>query len=331
MSKLKVDKIFGSNSTTKPNFPHSLVDGSSKLGGGSFVADTNANFPLSAESGGTSLAGDFFYDTTFNNLFMYINDSIGYENISLTDSADAAAGPGLIYVGKEQWTTTNGNTGTFTFSNLDEANGTNYTVQAGDLIVLVFGRGNTSGYYISNTPSDELGNFTFLSGAKMGGSDSYDHDHAIFYRYVTASDISTGSVSHHPDNYGTPSYQACAFHFLVFRGVTGIDNGKGTQYNNNSRYQNTNYNQTTLDAAGQFIIFSAANGWYSSSGVHTTASSNYETDPGQISNYVNDTDDINMQTWIYKSTAAETWGNPSFSSPSTTSSSDSTLVSCRVY
>ena len=332
MSKLKVDKIFGPNNTTKPNFPHSLISGSSKLGGGRFVADTNANFPLSAESGGTSLAGDFFYDTSFNNLFMYINDSIGYENISLTDSADAAAGGDPPeYIGRYQTTSTNGAARSFSFSSMTEANGSGYTVQQGDLIVLVFGRGNVGAYYTANTPSDASGNFTYLSPAKAAGSDTYDHDHAIFYRYVTAGDISTGSVTHTPDSLGTPSYQACAFHFIVFRNVTGIDSGAGSYYNNNSLFQYTNYNQTTLDAAGQFVVFSAANGWDSSNGIMSTASSNYEADPGRLHNYANDTDDINMSTWIYKSTAAETWGNPSFSATSNTTSSDATLVSCRVY
>lgn len=330
MSKLKVDKIYGPDGS-KPNFPNSLIDGSSKLGSSAFVADTNANFPLSAESGGTSLAGDFFYDTTFGNLFMYINDSIGYENISLKDSADAAAAVSLTYVGRFITTRSSGGTGTFTFSSMTEANGSGYTVEAGDLCVLVFGRGNSAAYYSSYTPSDELGNFTYLPSAKQAGSDSYDHDHAIFYRYITSSDITTGSTAHHPDSLGTPSYQACAFHFLVFRGVTGIDNGKGAHYNNRSRFSNTNQNQTVLDAPGQFLIYSAANGWNSSSGTHSTSSSNYETDPGALNSRVNDTDDINMSTWIYKNTAAETWGNPSFSSPSYTSSSDSTLVSCRVY
>ena len=231
-------------------------------------------------------------------------------------------GEPLTFVGSYYQVRTNGGTSTFTYSNFTpETSGD--TIQEGDLIICVFGRGNSSGYYHSNTPSEDNGNFDFIDGAKYSGNDTYDHDHAIFQKTVSAGETST---TFNPDGLGTDSYQACAFVYLVFRNWTGVDQGQGSFRNNSSRFSYTGYNSTTNDE-GNYIVYSHAHGAYSSTYNITTASSNYDKSIGPIRG--NDTDDINMSTWVYQ-TDGTTWTNPSFSGSSTTSS-DSTLVSIRVY
>ena len=245
---------------------------------------------------------------------------------SLQEIHDAAystggGGGGPEFIGYHTGTTINGGTHTFNYSSISAG-----TVQTGDLIVCVFGRGNNLGYYDTNTPSEQGGKYTFVSGAKMGGDDSYDHDHAIFQRTVLAGE---SSVQFNPDGLGTDSYQACAFHYFIFRGATGVDSGAGFLRDNSSRVDTTGNNSTSL-GANQFLVFSHAHAYYSASYTISTASSNYEAIPGRLSSLANDTDDINMQSWLYKSTAAETWTSPAFTG-SVTGASDATLVSVRVY
>ena len=231
-------------------------------------------------------------------------------------------GEPLTFVGSYSQVTTNGNTATFTYSNFDpETPGD--TIQEGDLIICVFGRGNSLGYYSSSTPSEDDGNFTFIDGAKYAGNDTYDHDHAIFQKTVSAGETST---TFNPDGMGTDSYQACAFVYLVFRNWTGVDQGQGTLGNNSSRYPWTGNNSTTNDS-GNYLVYSHAHGAYSFTHDVTTAASNYDKLVGPVRG--NDTDDINMSTWVYQ-TDGTTWTSPAFSGTST-SSSDSTLVSIRVY
>jgi hypothetical protein len=280
-------------------------------------------------------AGDIFWDSAKSQLKMFVNDSAGWFNITTTDSAETLSSipptPEFRWIGHKGVSSTNGNYGTFTFSQMTSATDGDFTVQEDDTIILVFGRGNSYGYYPSYTPTDGYGNFTYVSGASYSGNDTYDHDHAIFYRTVTSGDIANGYVRFQPQSLGTMSYQACAFLFYVFRGVTGIDNGKGSQYNNRSLYSYTNQHGTILDDAGQYIVFSHANGWNDYRGGTSVSSAYYEADPGWAYWRVNDTDDINISAWLYKSTAAVTWYSPAFSQPSYTSASDATLVSCRVY
>lgn len=198
-------------------------------------------------------------------------------------------------------------------------------VSSGDTIVCVYGRGNSLGYYDTSTPSELTGDWTYVPTAKQGGDDSYDHDHAIFYHTVG----SETSVTFDPDNLGTPSYQAQAFHYFLFRGATGVDSGAGRLRSNYSRIDTTGHNSTSLES-GQFVVFSHANGYVSTSYSVSTASSNYEATPGRLTSTANDTDDINMQSWLYKATATETWTSPSFTGTASTAS-DATLVSVRVY
>lgn len=251
-------------------------------------------------------------------------DSGIYSLQELHDAAYSTSAAAFEFIGYHTGTTTNGGAHTFTYSNISAG-----TVQEGDLIVCVFGRGNTQGFYddvIGYTPEEENGNYTFVTGAQDGGDDSYDHDHAIFQRTVGAGET---SISFNPDNLGTPSYQACAFHYFVFRGATGVDSGAGSITSNYSRINTAGRNSTSLEA-DQFVVFSHAHAYYNTSYTISTASSNYEATPGRLSSLANDTDDINMQSWLYKATATETWTSPSFTG-SATSSSDATLVSVRVY
>lgn len=229
---------------------------------------------------------------------------------------------GFSFIGYATGTTTNGGTHTFTYSNISAG-----VVQQGDLIVCVFGRGNSLGYYDTSTPSEQDGNYTFVPGAKQGGDDSYDHDHAIFQRTVGAGET---SITFNPDSLGTAGYQACAFHYFVFRGATGVDSGAGSLRDNYSRFNLENVNSTAL-SPGNFLIFSHANGNLGTSYSTTVASSEFEAVPGRLSSTANDTDDINMQSWMYKPLVAETWTNPEFTASSANNSSDSTLVSVRVY
>jgi len=238
----------------------------------------------------------------------------------------AAAPAGLMYIGYITGSTSNGGTHTCTYSNLVPAV-SGYSVQEGDRIICVFGRGNSSGYYDTNSPDEDNGNFTFVSGARQGGDDTRDHDHAIFQRTVPAGETST---SFNPDGLGTDSYQACAFHYFVFRNVTNVGDGSGHLRSNYSRYTNSGQGSTTV-SAGDFIIFSHACAILGSSYRTSVASSEYEATPGRLHTERNDTDDINMQSWIKEIDADGTWSSPTFTSPSASSTSDATLVKVRVY
>ena len=229
-----------------------------------FTADSSGS-PLLDSAYTGNHAGDIFWDSAKSQLKMFVNDSSGWYNITTTDSAETLTSipptPEFRWIGHKGVSSTNGGAGTFFFAQMTSATDGAFTVQEGDTIVLVFGRGNSYGYYPSYTPTDGYGNFTYVSGASYSGNDTYDHDHAIFYRTVTSGDIANGSTRFQPQSLGTQSYQACAFLFYVFRGVTGIDNGKGSMYNNRSLYSYTGQHSTTLDDAGQYIVFSHANGW----------------------------------------------------------------------
>ena len=243
---------------------------------------------------------------------------------SLQEIHDAAFSTGsLEFLDSYTASRTNGSSHILTYA----SHFTSATVSSGDTIVCVYGRGNSLGYYDTNTPSELTGNWTYVPNAKMGGDDSYDHDHAIFYHTVGSETY----VTFDPDNLGTPSYQAQAFHYFLFRGVTGVDSGAGRLRSNYSRVDTTGHNSTSLES-GQFVVFSHAHAYYTTSSSYhmTTSSANYEATPGRLHIAANDTDDINMQSWLYKATATETWTSPAFSG-SATSSSDATLVSVRVY
>lgn len=248
-------------------------------------------------------------------------DSGIYSLQEIHDAAYSTGGGGPEFIGYKAGITTNGGTHTFTYSSISTG-----TIQTGDLIVCVFGRGNSLGYYDTNTPSEEGGKYTYVSGAKMGGDDSYDHDHAIFQRTVLAGE---SSVQFNPDGLGTDNYQACAFHYFIFRGATGVDSGAGFLRSNSSRVDTTGNNSTSLDA-NQFLVFSHANGYYDTTYSVSTASSNYEATPGRLNTNAFDTDSINMQSWLYKATTTETWTSPSFTGTAD-GASDATLVSVRVY
>ena len=204
---------------------------------------------------------------------------------------------------------------------------TSATVSSGDIIVCVYGRGNSLGYYDNNTPSERTGDWTFVSPAAHGGDDTFDHDHAIFYHTIGAGET---SVTFEADNLGTPAYQAGAWHYFLFRGATGVDSGARTLKNNFSRVNSIGNNSTSLEA-DQFVVFSHANGYFDTNYSISTDAANYEATPGRLTTLGNDTDDINMQSWLYKATAAETWSSPAFTSTSAGSLGDSTLVSVRVY
>jgi hypothetical protein len=79
------------------------------------------------------------------------------------------------------------------------------------------------------------------------------------------------------------------------------------------------------------VVFSHANGYVNTNYSVSTDAANYEATPGRLNTVINDTDDINMQSWLYKATATETWTNPAFTATSNGSASDATLVSVRVY
>jgi hypothetical protein len=296
-----------------------------------FTADSSGSRLLDSAYTGNN-AGDMFWDSANSQLKMFVNDSSGWYNITTTDSAGAfAASPsGPQFIGYYSTYTVSGGIATFNYSNMIKAGGdASLEVELDDTIICVFGRGNSYGYYPGNTPYERYSNnFDYVSGAGQSGNDTYDHDHAIFVKTVNPL---YSSASFYPDNLGTTYYQACAFHFFVFRNVTGVDSGDAALYNNRSRFEYANNIQADLTAANQFVVFSHAHGWYSSSGVASIGSAYYEADPGRLSTLAYDTDSINMQSWLYKSTAAETWGNQAFSTTSYTSSSDATIVSCRVY
>jgi hypothetical protein len=243
---------------------------------------------------------------------------------SLQEIHDAAYSTGgLEFLDSYSFGRINGFDNTITYA----THFTSATVSSGDIIVCVYGRGNSSGYYDTNTPSERTGDWTFVPGAAHGGDDSYDHDHAIFYHTIGAGET---SVTFEADNLGTPSYQAAAWHYFLFRGATGVDSGARTLKNNYSRVNSTGNNSTSLEA-NQFIVFSHANAVYNTNHSVSTDAANYEATPGMLSNLGNDTDDINMQSWLYKATATETWTNPAFTATSNSTASDSTLVSVRVY
>lgn len=250
------------------------------------------------------------------------NGDSGIYSLQELHDAEYSTG-GLEFLDSYAVGRTNGASDTLTYA----THFTSATVKGGDIIVCVYGRGNTQGYYDTNTPSEGTGNWTFVPGAKMGGDDSYDHDHAIFYH--TVFNDSETSATFDPDNLGTPSYQAQAFHYFLFRGATGVDSGAATLRSNISLVNTTGNNSTSLEA-NQFVVFSHANAYYSTPHSASTASSNYEATPGKLNTVLNDTDDINMQSWLYKSTAAETWTSPTFTGSASTVS-DATLVSVRVY
>lgn len=296
-----------------------------------FTADSSGSRLFDSAYTGNN-AGDIFWDSANSQLKMFVNDDTGWYNLTTTDSASTFVGApsGPQFIGYYRTSTTSGGIATFNYSNMIPAGGdTSLEVELDDTIICVFGRGNSSGYYPYSTPYERYSNnFDYVSGASWSGNDTYDHDHAIFIKTVNPL---YSDAKFYPDNLGTSYMQACAFHFFVFRNVTGVDSGQGSLYNNRSRFEYSGYNSTDLDAAGQFVIFSHAHGWYSSSGVASIGSAYYEADPGRLSTLAYDTDSINMQSWLYKSTAAETWSNQSFSTSSYTSSSDTTLVSCRVY
>ena len=233
---------------------------------------------------------------------------------------------GLTYIGYIIGTTTNGGTHTCNYSSLVPAV-SGYSVQEGDRIICVFGRGNSSGYYDTNSPDEDNGNFTFVSGARQGGDDSRDHDHAIFQRTVPAGETST---SFNPDGLGTDSYQACAFHYFVFRNASNVGDGSGHLRSNYSRYTSSGQGSTSV-SAGDFIIFSHACAILGTNYNTTVASGEFEETPGRLSSEANDTDDINMQSWIKQIDADGTWSSPAFSSTSNSSASDATLVKVRVY
>jgi hypothetical protein len=242
---------------------------------------------------------------------------------SLQEIHDAAysTGGSLEFLDSFAATMVNGASHTLNYS----SNFTSATPSSGDIIVCVYGRGNSSGYYNSNNPSELTGDWTYVPTAKRAGDDSYDHDHAIFYHTVGAE----SSVTFDPDNLGVPSYQAQAFHYFLFRGATAVDSGAGFLRGNYSRVDTSGNNSTSLEA-NQFVVFSHANGYVSATYSVSTASSNYEATPGRLTSTANDTDDINMQSWLYKATATETWTSPAFTGTAS-SASDATLVSVRVY
>lgn len=247
-------------------------------------------------------------------------DSGIYSLQEIHDAAYSTGGSSLEFLDSYAATQINGDSNTLTYASHFTS-----AVSSGDIIVCVYGRGNSAGYYDASIPSELTGDWTYVPTAKQGGDDTYDHDHAIFYHTVGAE----SSVTFDPDNLGTPSYQAEAFHYFLFRGATGVDSGAGFLRSNYSRVDTSGHNSTSLEA-NQFVVFSHANGYVSTAYSVATDAANYEATPGRLSSVANDTDDINMQSWLYKATATETWTSPAFTGTASTNSA-ATLVSVRVY
>lgn len=249
-------------------------------------------------------------------------DSGIYSLQEIHDAAYSTGGSSLEFLDSFTATRVNGGSHTLSYS----SNFTSATVSSGDIIVCVYGRGNSLGYYDTTIPSELTGDWTYVPTAKQGGDDSYDHDHAIFYHTVGAET----SVTFDPDNLGTTSYQAQAFHYFLFRGATGVDSGAGYLRSNYSLINSSGHNSTSLEA-NQFVVFSHANGYLSGNFSASINAANYEATPGRLTSTANDTDDINMQSWLYKATESETWTSSVFGAANAGTNSDATLVSVRVY
>lgn len=99
MSTLKTNKISGVVLTTT-EAPFDVQIGPNSLPRAftiNFTVDSTGALPDSAGAGGTAEVGHWFYDSTGDStndiLKFYVNDSIGWVNLGLTDSAVTAATP----------------------------------------------------------------------------------------------------------------------------------------------------------------------------------------------------------------------------------------------
>ena len=84
---LKVNKITG-----VVDMPNGITTKSMSLEYKFTVNDSNASLPDSAGAGCTAQIGDFWWDSADASLRMYVNDSVGWLLLNLTDSSGVSAG-----------------------------------------------------------------------------------------------------------------------------------------------------------------------------------------------------------------------------------------------
>jgi len=89
---LKVNKITGI-----VDMPNGITKNGISLKQKFTINDSNASLPDSAGAGGTATVGDFWWDSADESLRMYVNDSVGWLLLNITDSSGVFAAGASLY------------------------------------------------------------------------------------------------------------------------------------------------------------------------------------------------------------------------------------------